>query len=321
MTNPDLLTFATQGPRPSYHYEAARLIAGAEVNVISFMEFGDVVDAAMKTEPGLGVVAYRTVAGTVDKSVRTFMRQRRTSTLPQIVARQDVPISLSLIGAREQSLEDLDRQGVRLLGQDAALKQVQPWLAEHLPQIELEDGGESIEAVRRVIEEADDDLVALGPTHAASPLGGFILGPNQINPAGSITSFFVLQRDPEVQILPVDPEKSQKVTVLSLLHPEGPGEMEKIINVAHELEITGTRFNQHDPDVVTKHNPDVARNGGLLEIRHGFYDEKVTTFCKIVNNLKGNDRVRGAFDARRLGRYDWYPEDVIDLRAELLSTD
>lgn len=321
MAKHDKLTFATQGGPQSYHAEAARRLAGvatvAGVNVESHDEFGEVVRAARKDYPGLGVIAYRTVAGTVEQSARSIIG-RRTSALPPIVGRVDVPVKLALIGAQDQNLEALNRHGVRLLGQKPAVEQSRPWLEEHLPWIKAVYRSESTKAVEEAIARGDKNVIALGPTHAAKPMGGVVLGPEQINPKGSVTSFFALQRDPRFKLLPGNVEKTEKSTVVALLHPEGAGEMERIVDVAESLDIQGTRFTPFNPRTPTKHNPNIKRDGGILEILHGYYDEIVPEFCARVNAIKGGDGVDGPFDAKRLGEFDWYPGAAIDLRATLV---
>lgn len=307
------LTFATQGGELSFHAEAARIAApGVEVEFESHQRFGEVVRASRNTLPGLGVIAISTVAGTVEDSAKEIVR-RRPSALPPVVARVYVPIELSLIGSSEQPVEDLDRRGLRCLGQKPAVEQCRAFLTDFMPWVKVEYRGESTAAVKEAIDKNSPNYLAIGPKHAAEPLGGVVIGPNQINPEGSVTSFYVLQRDPRVQVLPIDSAKNTSRTVVSLAHPEGEGEFDKCLDMVDRLSIRVGRFIPFDIGDFTKHNPGLRRGGGIFELDHDMYDEELTEFCARINGLVGNDGHEGPFNTRKLGRYDWYPEDPVTI--------
>lgn len=309
------LTFATQGGEYSYHALAARTIAdGLAVGIDEKRKFGEVVKASRSNFPGLGVIAISTVAGTVEDSAKEIVR-KRPSALPPIVARVDVPVELALIGSHPQTIEEIGRRGVRCLVQKPAFLQCEPFLREKLPWIKIKFRGESTEAIQEVVRREDPSYVAIGPSFAAEPLGGHIIGPDQINPLGSITSFYALQRDPRQQVIPVDPDKSSVRTIISLAHPEGDGEFGKCADLADDLGVAVARFIPFDIGDYTKHNSGLRRGGGLLEVEHDLYDEEVTEFCARVNGLAANDGVEGAFTTKRLGGYSWFPEEPINLHA------
>ena len=309
-----ILTFATQGGEFSYHAVAATKAAGGlTVAINEKEEFGDVVRASRSMFPGLGVIAISTVAGTVDASAKEIVR-KRPSALPPIVGRVDVPVELALIGAQPQSIESVARRGVRCLAQKPAAQQCAPFLREQLPWIKLQYRGESTRAIKEVVQRSDPNYVAIGPSFAAEPLGGVIIGPRQINPVGSITSFYVLQRDPRQQRLPAQPDKTSKRTVISLGHPEGEGEFTKTLEIARMLGVGVARFIPFDIGDFTKHNSGLRRGGGIFELNQDLYDEQVTEWCARVNGLPANDGVEGAFTTKRLGGYDWYPEESLDLQ-------
>lgn len=309
------LTFATQGGELSYHALAARTIAGEfDIHIEPFNRFGDVVHASRRTYPGLGVIAISTVAGTVEDSAKEIVR-KRPSALPPIVARVDLPIELALIGSVPQTTEELGRRGVKCLAQKPAAMQCSAFLTEHMPWVKLRYRGESTEAVKEVIAKNDPNTVAIGPKHAAEPLGGFVLGPQQINPEGSVTSFYVLQRDPRMKLLPEDLRKSQPNTIVSVAHPEGDGEFEKCLELIQKLDIQVGRFIPFNIGDFTKHNPDLRRGGGIFELLHDMYDEELTEFCARINGLVGNDGHDGPFNTRKLGRFDWYPQEPKNVNA------
>lgn len=307
------LTFATQGGEFSFHALAAQMVApGIEVDFESHHRFGEVIKASRKTVPGLGVIAISTVAGTVEDSAKEIVR-KRPSALPPVVARVDVPIELSLIGSTEQSIEELGRHGIKCLGQKPAVEQCREFLGQQMPWVKVHYRGESVAAVKEVLEKKDPDWFAIGPRHAAEPLGGVTIGPHQINPEGSITSFYVLQRDPRMQLLPEDTAKSSPRTVVSVAHPEGEGEFDKCLDMIQRMDIQIGRFIPFDIGDFTKHNPELRRGGGIFELQHDMYDEELTEFCARINGLVGNDGHDGPFNTRKLGRYDWYPEEPISI--------
>ena len=309
----DVLSFATQGGELSYHAVAARKVAAdRQVEIHPYRHFGEVVRASRNTVPGLGVIAISTVAGTVEDSAREIVR-KRPSALPPIVARVDVPIELSLIGAKEQPIESLSRRGVRCLAQKPAAQQCQAFLNEFMPWVKVIYRGESTEAVQEAIDRGDPNVLAIGPRHCAEALGGVVLGPRQINPIDSVTSFYVLQRDPRMKLLPTDPEKNCSRTVVSIAHPEGEGEFEKCLDVIEKIGISIGRFIPFAIGDFTKHNPELRRGGGILEVNHDLYDQELTEFCARVNGLVANDGHDGPFNTHRLGQYDWYPEQEIVL--------
>lgn len=312
------LTFATQGGEYSYHAIAARAIAGQEVIIDEKKKFGEVIRASRSSHPGLGVIAITTVVGTVEASAKQIVRQR-PSALPPVVARVDLPVELALIGSTEQSLEELNRHGVHCLGQKPAIMQCGDFLDEHLPWLRLEPRRESTRAVKEAIAKNDRDYVAIGPYSAAEPLGGVVLGPKQINPQDSVSTFYILQRDPRMQILPEDPEKTAHHTVITLAHPEGEGELDKCLYLAKEVGVEISRFIPYDIGDFTKHDKELRRGGGLFEFAHDIYDEVVTEWCARVPAIESNDGVRGPFSAKRLGGFRWYPGDVVNL-STLTST-
>ncbi len=306
------LTFATQGGEYSYHALAARIAAGDEqVSIDPKRKFGEVVKSSRSQHPGLGVIAISTVAGTVDDSAKEIVR-KRPSALPPVVGRVDVPIELALIGSEEQAIEDMNRHGVKCLAQKPAALQCTGYLSERLPWIKIRYVGESTEAIKTVVEQGDRDHVAIGPSFAASAMGGVILGPQQINPEGSTTSFYILQRDPRESILPEDPKKTEMRTVVSLCHPEGDGEMAKCMELVENVGVGIARFIPFDIGDFTKHNSGLRRGGGIFELANDMYDEELTEWCARVNGLSANDGVVGAFSTKRLGNYPWYPEPTID---------
>lgn len=316
MSNSERLTFATQGDELSYHAEAARRLAGPDVDFDPKGKFGEVVRSSREGEPGLGVIAISTVAGTVEDSAKEIVR-KRVSALPTVVARVDLPVKLALIGSESIPIEDLKGYlGVRLLGQQAAYLQCQGVIDDLIPHKKFMPRRESIEAAREALAAAAAPAregkkkhphLAIAPAHAAEPLGGVIIGPDQINPIGSITSFYALQRDPRSLMFEDDPAKTEHRTVISLAHPEGPGEFDKVLDLASDMGIEVGRFIPFDIGDFTKHDDTLRRGGGIFELSHDLYDPEMLEWFSRVVGLGANDGVRGPFDVNKLGGFMWYP--------------
>lgn len=315
------LVFATQGDETSYHAQAARTIAmGRRVRIIDKKKFGEVVVASRETKPGLGVIAISTVMGTVEESARSIVGQR-VSTLPYVVGRVDLPVEFALIGSSAQTIEELGRHGVKCLAQKEAALQCSDFLGEHMPWVKVQYRTEATRAIKEAVAANNPNKIAIGPSSSAEPHGGVILGPSQINPPDSVTSFYVLQRTnrpqvlPRGQVLPKDPDKTVPRAVVSLAHPEGEGELAKVVEIAQDLEIGVTRVIPFGIGDYTKHDKQIRRGGGLVELAHDMDDGVVTEFCSRVAGIEAMDGVRGPFDAIKLGTYEWYPEELIDLAA------
>ncbi len=292
------------------------MAVGAAIEAVDFSKFDDVVAASRRKDPGLGVIAINTAAGAVEASAKA-MFGKRTSALPWIVAREDVPIQLALISSHEQTIAELQRGGVRCVAQAAAARQSYDLLKEQFPRMRIRDNGpESTRCIRTVVERGDRNFLTIGPAHAAEPMGGFIVeGQERVSPEGNVTSFYVLQRDPREQILPADADKSENLTVLAIAYPEGEGELAKCLEVAETIGLEAVRYMPYNPRDSTRHNPNLKRDGGILEVRGGYFDEHITEFCAQVNQLQAIDGADGPFNGKRLGQYQWYPGDVIDLQA------
>lgn len=307
------LTFASQGSEYSFHAEAARQAApGMSVQIEEHHKFGEVIRASRSKSPGLGVIAIRTVVGTVDASAAIIVTEGAAA-LPPIKGRVDLEVELALIGSRDQDIEELAaRRGVVCLAQKPAWLQCVDGLRKLLPWVETEFRSESTAAIEAVIEEDSLDLVAIGPSFAAEPLGGVILGPPRLNPPNSVTSFYVMQRNPNELILPTDPHKTEDRTVISIAYPKGNGEFDKCMEVAKEYDLKITRFIPYNSDDPEQQISRIRSNGGLVEVAHDMFDEEVTTFCARVQRLRDANGDRGDFVTHRLGMYPWYPEPVID---------
>ncbi len=298
------LSFATQGDQFSYHALAAELVASEPINVVPCDTFAQVVGKSRANEPGLGVIAVNnTLAGVVVDSAAQLVRYR-PSELPPIVARVDLGVSLVLAGSLDQELESLDREDVICLGQHPALDQCMDFMTQFLPKVKLIESEESTRAIKDMLRANSSKVLAIGPAFAATGLGATILH-KQINPTGHKTSFYVLQRDPRMQLLPEAPDDHIPVSVNSVGFPEQDGEKEKVLEVASDIGLEVVRVIDFAQGDFTR-DADLRKcGGGLFDVAGDPYDEKLYEFRKRVNQLKTNDGRTGPFTAKVLGSYFW----------------
>lgn len=307
------LIFSAQGGEYSYCAEAARRAAmGGPVVIHNEERFNRVIEAVGRGVTEVGIFALYTVSGTVVDAAAQLVRKRQ-SELSEIVAKVDLPVPLALISSRPQSLEDMNRQGVRCYAQSAAWLQCEDFMSEHLPNVSYKPSGESTKAIEFITKRDNPNFLAIGPTYAAEPMGGYIVGPDQINPPNSTTSFFIIQNEIKLNLLPDDPEKTVPHGVVLLIHPHGEGEFERTMEIADDIGMDISRFIKYDINDFTKYNHDVKRGGGILEVAHSIRTKEVYEFCHRVNALKFGDSDargphQGPFGTIRLGGYDWYPE-------------
>ncbi len=314
------LIFAIQGDELSYHAKAVTEFIDKPVGFATMDTFGGVVRTT-RNETNLGAIAICTVAGTVDASAKEIVCQR-PSALPSVVGRQDIEVQLGLIGSCEQTIDELSERGreAKCLAQMAAMLQCEPFFEENLPLLKRGRGnkskglyrGESIKAVREALSKKSPDWLAIGPSFAAEALDGHMVGPDQINPLGSVTSFYVLQQETDPKVLPEHPDKTEPRAVISLAHPEGVGEFAKCMEMAVRMGIKISRFIPFDIGDFTKHNKDVRRGGGIFEIAHTRTSGIVAEFSARIAGLEDNDGFGGPFNVRNLGGFMWYPEADID---------
>lgn len=317
MSEIEHLTFACQGNEYSYHGEAARQISGdPDAIIINYLKIGEVVQACRRDSPGLGVVAVSTAAGTVNKFTEQVI-QYQPDTVPRVVGRTDVPVSLAIIGSEPQSIEELNHKGALCLVQDEARVQCRWFLKTNLNWVRLEPRAESTRAISEAVEKAQKNIVAIGPSFAAEALGGTIIGPRQINPPGSVTSFYALQRDHEEKILPKDPEKTESRAVISLTLHDEQGAFDKSLAIIDQLGLSVVRFIAYDRQRLSRRHDGISWYGGLLEVKGKPQDAVVWEFITQIVEQKTRYGREHQFMAHKLGRYDWYPEEPISLQTLL----
>jgi prephenate dehydratase len=317
-------TIAAQGGEYSYHGLAARAIFGASVNIEDCPDFPAVIRASRADGPGgAGVIAIRSAFGTIDRSAAQIVRAR-PSALPTITGRFDAEVSLVLAAACELELKDINSDMTKRMNvhaQKEAWEQCETRLQQLVRRPKRIRSAESTKAIRDIVAMQKPEHLAIGPAHAVEPLGAHQVGDEQLNPAGSITRFYALQRDPELKLFYRAPEQTTTRTVVSLAHPESPGEMEKVLELFRDMDLVPADFINFAIGDNTTHRKDQKRAGGIFEIVADRYSAELLEFIARVDGLHGNDGAHGPFSAKALGAFDWYPEQPMDLDAFANSYD
>lgn len=312
-------SIAAQGGEYSYHGQAAKEAFGPSVDIQDCEDFPAVIRASRADGPGgAGVIAVQSAMGTIDRSAAQLVRTR-PSALPTIVGRVDLEVSLVLAAAAEMELEELNEPNwnhrVHIHGQKEAWEQCEDTVRELIGRAKFRGSSESTKAIREVVAMQEPDHLAIGPAHAVEPLGASQVGDTQLNPPGSVTRFYALQRDPHMTLLCSDDEKKKTATrtIVSLAHPEDRGEMDKVLDLFQMLDLVPADFINFAIGDKTRHRNDQRRAGGIFEIEAGRYDPQLLEFFARVDALKGNDGAEGPFSVKPLGSFKWYPGELMDL--------
>ena len=121
-----------------------------------------------------------------------------------------------------------------------------------------------------------------------------------------------MQQETERHVLPEHPDRTEPRAVVSLAHPQGKGEFAKCMQLATSLGIKISRFIPFNIGDFTKHDKDVRRGGGILELAHTRNSGIVAEFSARVAGLHDNSGFGGPFNIRNLGGFKWYPEPGVD---------
>lgn len=317
MTDPELEPLvATQGGFYSYHAAAARLMVGENIQVYDCRTFGQVVRSARDENIGIGVIAISTAKGTVDRSAAELVRAR-PSALPTVVGKVNIKVPLVLIGSQPLAPDKFSALSkVHIYAQIEAWRQCEDNVRELFDKVKPHFVGESTQAIKNVVARGVIGQLAIGPRYAAEPLGGYILGPDQVNNPDDVTGFYLLKRNPNLDHLHQDQLPTQlKRCVMTLAHPEGDYEMHKVVELIQNMGIGVDKFITFAAGDFTKHRKDQKRAGGIFELFGGRHDTVILDCCSRINGLVGADGAPGPFSAKLLGAFErhdenWSPMDT-----------
>ena len=301
---------ATQGDEGSYSVEAARALFGASVPIHDCGSFGKVIRETRQDGPkGMGVIAVKTAKGAVERSMAELINVVPDA-LPDVTGRVDLDVSLVLVSAQDQALEDVTRpewtRRVYVHAHREAWRQSEAGVRDLLDRPNHRGSKDNIQAVKTIQEIDRRDNLAIGPAHAVEPFGVYQIGEEQVNPPNSVTRFYGLQLDPRIQLIFPDEEKTAKRAVVSITHPTEPGAIHEVLELFESQELRPMDF------IGFPTNGDPS-NGGIFEISGDLYMPKLREFCARVSRIRDVEGERGRFMTRILGGFHWYPVDPMDM--------
>jgi prephenate dehydratase len=150
-----------------------------------------------------------------------------------IVRELQLSVAQSLVGVAGTRLDQVKK----VVSMPVATAQCRTWLSQHLDGSEQEASPSTSEAVRRVAEQKDPKIVAIGTSHAAELYGLEVLATGIEDHEGNTTRFVLVAR-PEWGI--PTPTGHDKTTIVCFQSSNHPGSLHMILGqfAARNLNLT-----------------------------------------------------------------------------------
>jgi prephenate dehydratase len=224
-------TIAYLGPPGTFTEEA---LLGqpdlASARRVPFPSFWDVLEAVGTGLTDVGLVA---LENSIEGSVNVTLDPLIFSHELWIVRELQLSVAQSLVGVAGARLDQVRK----VVSMPVATAQCRTWLSQHLKGAEQEASPSTSEAVRRVAEEQDPEVVAIGTRHAAALYGLKVLETG-IEDHGGNTTRFVLVARPDWG-MPA-PTGHDKTTIVCFQSSDHPGSLHMILGqfAARNLNLT-----------------------------------------------------------------------------------
>lgn len=196
----------------------------------AYGSFPDVLDAVEHGEADLGVVALEnSIEGTVNVSLDLLIFAHELL----IVRELQLSVAQCLVGLAGTEMAAVKK----VVSIPVATAQCRTWLAVNLPGVEQEASPSTAEAVRRVAEAGDPQVVAVGTRHAARLYGLEVLADGIEDHDDNTTRFVVVAR-PEWGIPPATGH--DKTSIVCFQTADHPGSLHTILGqfAARSLNLT-----------------------------------------------------------------------------------
>jgi prephenate dehydratase len=224
-------TIAYLGPAGTFT-EAALLGQSdlARAKRVPFPSFWDVLAAVGEGVTDVGLVA---LENSIEGSVNVTLDPLIFSHELLIVREMQLSVAQCLVGAAGTRLDQVKK----VVSMPVATAQCRTWLSQHLKGVEQEASSSTSEAVRRVAEEKDARLVAIGTGHAAKLYGLEVLETGIEDHDGNTTRFVLVAR-PDWGI--PGPTGHDKTTIVCFQSSDHPGSLHMILGqfAARNLNLT-----------------------------------------------------------------------------------
>jgi len=202
----------------------------ARAKRVPLPSFWDVLGAVGDGLTDVGLVALEnSIEGTVNVTLDPLIFSHEL----WIVRELQLSVAQSLVGVAGARLDQVKK----VVSMPVATAQCRTWLSQHLEGIEQEASPSTSEAVRRVAEEKDPRVVAIGTRHAAELYGLEVLETAIEDHDGNTTRFVLVAR-PEWGI--PAPTGHDKTTIVCFQSSDHPGSLHMILGqfAARNLNLT-----------------------------------------------------------------------------------
>ena len=224
-------TIAFLGPAGTFTEEALLSQADlARAQRVPLASFWDVLAAVAAGRTDVGLVA---LENSIEGSVNVTLDPLIFSYDLRIVRELQLSVAQSLVGVPGSRLDQVKK----VVSMPVATAQCRTWLSQHLAHAEQEPSPSTSEAVRRVAEDQDPSVVAIGTRHAAELYGLQVLETGIEDHDGNTTRFVLVAR-PEWGI--PAPTGHDKTTIVCFQSSDHPGSLHMILGqfAARSLNLT-----------------------------------------------------------------------------------
>ena len=228
---PTTTTIAYLGPAGTFTEEA--LLSQADLAAARHLplnSFRDVLEAVDGGRADIGLVALEnSIEGTVNVSLDPLIFAHELWIVRELL----LSVAQCLVGPAGAHLDGVKK----VVSMPVATAQCRTWLSRHLAGVEEEASPSTADAVRRVAEAADPQVVAIGTKHAAELYGLEVLAPGIEDHDDNMTRFVLVAR-PEWGIPP--PTGHDKTSIVCFQSSDHPGSLHTILGqfAARNLNLT-----------------------------------------------------------------------------------
>ncbi|MEM3525946.1 MAG: prephenate dehydratase [Candidatus Jordarchaeaceae archaeon] len=268
------------GPRGTFAEEAALLYTSKiEAEMIPMSTIASIISAVENGHVDIGIVPIEnSVEGTVTTTLDLLARSEA-----MICGEIVLPVIHNLISKEKITLDKI----TKVYSHPQALAQCRTFLAKNLPQVYLSETNSTAEAVRKVAEEEDTTIAAIGSSAAAKLYGMTVLVEGIQDEQTNETRFAVISSKDS------KPTGNDKTSIAIFLLQDRPGALCEVLEEFRDRNINLTRIESRPSKKILgdyiffvdleghKENPDVkeaieniSKKAGKVKIMGSFPSAK-----------------------------------------------
>lgn len=225
---------AIQGIAGSFHDEAAHALVGNDIELVACETFSSVFSAVKNNVADCGLVAIENcIHGSINAVYRLLQRENLW-----IQGEIYLHIQQYLIGSSSYTLTTLNTKETEVISHPAALAQCELWLDQHLTKIRREEVFDTAGAVKQIMEQNSENIIAIaGKTAAKLYKAKIIAGPINDDP-NNYTRFVLLSKDQTI------PSGANKTSII-LRTGHSAGALYRALGVFAQLKINLSKLDSH----------------------------------------------------------------------------